>query len=359
MQQSQPRNRLFLPRPSRALSAPLRLRVALACTKLSRRGAAPTPPRHCPRPDGQSILSLVSTRREPAVRNTLILILVLNALVAGVKIVVGLRTNALSVLGASLESALDVLNNIVGIALVASRRRSRTRIIPTAIRSSRRSARSPSSASSRSPASSCCARACGISIVSEHPVFPSLMELSLIAATMFVNVLVVWYERRRARQLNSDFLLADAAHTRSDIYVTAAAFMSLVLARRGYGAFDAILAIGVALLIAWNGYQIVRHTVPVLVDERGVDAGVLRRVVGAIPNVVDVRTVRSRAISSRRALRRGDDRCGWLDDGRASTSHCGYRRGQNLERARRRRSARARRACVMGLQRIESHLAYC
>src|SRR6478672_13768762 len=62
--------------------------------------------------------SAVSTHREPAVRNTLILILVLNALVAAVKIVVGLRTNALSVLGASLESALDVLNNVVGIALV-------------------------------------------------------------------------------------------------------------------------------------------------------------------------------------------------------------------------------------------------
>ena len=135
-------------------------------------------------------------------------------------------------------------------------------------------------------------------IVSEHPEFPSLTELSLIAATMFVNVGVVWYERRRARQLNSDFLLADAAHTRSDIYVTAAAFASLVLARRGYGAVDALLAIGVALLIAWNGYQIVRHTVPVLVDERGVDAGILRRVVGAIPDVVDVRTVRSRSIAT-------------------------------------------------------------
>jgi ferrous-iron efflux pump FieF len=54
----------------------------------------------------------------------------------------------------------------------------------------------------------------------------------------------------------------------------------------------------VAVLIAWNGYQIVKHTVPELVDERGEDAGVLRRVVGAIPNVVDVRTVRSRSISS-------------------------------------------------------------
>ena len=242
--------------------------------------------------------SAVSTHREPAVRNTLILILVLNALVAAVKIVVGLRTNALSVLGASLESALDVLNNIVGIALVRVASQEPDEDHPYG----HRKFETLGALAIVGFLSISCFELLreGVRhlLVSEHPVSPSLTELSLIAATMFVNVGVVWYERRRARQLNSDFLLADAAHTRSDIYVTAAAFASLVLARRGYGAVDALLAIGVALLIAWNGYQIVRHTVPVLVDERGVDAGVLRRVVGAIPYVVDVRTVRSRAISS-------------------------------------------------------------
>jgi cation diffusion facilitator family transporter len=242
--------------------------------------------------------SAVSKHREPAVRNTLILILLLNALVAAVKIVVGLRTNALSVIGAALESALDVLNNIVGIALVRVASRGPDEDHPYG----HQKFETLGALAIVGFLSISCFELLreGVRhlVVREHPVFPSLTELSLIAATMFVNVGVVWYERRRARQLNSDFLLADAAHTRSDIYVTAAAFASLVLARGGYGAVDALLAIGVALLIAWNGYQIVRHTVPVLVDERGVDAGVLRRVVGAIPKVVDVRTVRSRSIAS-------------------------------------------------------------
>ena len=240
----------------------------------------------------------MSTHREPAVRNTLILILVLNALVAAVKIVVGLRTNALSVLGASLESALDVLNNIVGIVLVRVASQEPDEDHPYG----HQKFETLGALAIVGFLSISCFELLreGVRhlIVSEHPDFPSLADLSLIAATMFVNVAVVWYERRRARQLQSDFLLADASHTRSDIYVTAAAFASLVLARRGYGSVDALLAIGVALLIAWNGYQIVRHTVPVLVDERGVDAGVLRRVVGGIPDVVDVRKVRSRAIAS-------------------------------------------------------------
>jgi cation diffusion facilitator family transporter len=242
--------------------------------------------------------SAVSTHREPAVRNTLILILVLNVLVAAVKVIVGLRTNALSVLGASLESALDVLNNIVGIALVRVASQEPDEDHPYG----HQKFETLGALAIVGFLSISCFELLreGVRhlLINEHPVFPSLTELSLIAATMFVNVGVVWYERRRARQLNSDFLLADASHTRSDIYVTAAAFASLVLARRGYGAVDALLAIGVALLIAWNGYQIVRHTVPVLVDERGVDAGLLRRVVGAIPDVVDVRTVRSRSIAT-------------------------------------------------------------
>jgi cation diffusion facilitator family transporter len=242
--------------------------------------------------------SAVSKHREPAVRNTLILILVLNALVAAVKIVVGIRTNALSVLGASLESALDVLNNVVGIALVRVASQEPDEDHPYG----HQKFETLGALAIVGFLSISCFELLreGVRhlVVREHPVFPSLTELALIAATMFVNVGVVWYERRRARQLNSDFLLADASHTRSDIYVTAAAFASLVLARGGYGAVDALLAIGVALLIAWNGYQIVRHTVPVLVDERGVDAGVLRRVVSAIPKVVDVRTVRSRSIAS-------------------------------------------------------------
>jgi len=44
---------------------------------------------------------------------------VLNAIVLVIKIVVGVRTGALTVLGAALESGLDLLNNVIGIALVA------------------------------------------------------------------------------------------------------------------------------------------------------------------------------------------------------------------------------------------------
>ncbi|MGH7649645.1 MAG: cation transporter, partial [Gemmatimonadaceae bacterium] len=56
--------------------------------------------------------------RASAVRNTLLVILALNLLVVAIKIVVGVETRALSVLGAALESGLDLLNNVLGIVLV-------------------------------------------------------------------------------------------------------------------------------------------------------------------------------------------------------------------------------------------------
>jgi cation diffusion facilitator family transporter len=124
---------------------------------------------------------------------------------------------------------------------------------------------------------------------------PSLGEVAAVGATMMINVFVVWYERRRAKQLSSSFLLADAAHTQSDIYVTLAAIGSLILTRAGWGFIDPILAIIVALIIAWHGFEIVKSTVPVLVDERAVDAAEIRRLIGTIPRIVDVRSVRSRA----------------------------------------------------------------
>ena len=115
---------------------------------------------------------------------------------------------------------------------------------------------------------------------------------------MGVNIFVVSYERRRGRELSSAFLLADAEHTRSDILVTALAIASLVLAHYGQGWLDAWLAIAVALLIAWSGFQILRQSIPILVDERAIDAGHLRGIVLGVPEIRDVRSVRSRSTAS-------------------------------------------------------------
>ena len=113
-----------------------------------------------------------------------------------------------------------------------------------------------------------------------------------------MNAFVVLYERSRGRALGSTMLLADAAHTASDILVTGLAIVSLALSRLGYLRADAVLGIVVALIIAWSGVQILRDSIPILVDARAVDKERLFGIVRVIPGVLAVRSARSRRTSS-------------------------------------------------------------
>ncbi|HJR62552.1 MAG TPA: cation diffusion facilitator family transporter [Gemmatimonadaceae bacterium] len=242
--------------------------------------------------------SSLEIRRTPAVRETLLVILGLNALVLVVKIAVGVRTGALSVLGAALESGLDLLNNVMGIVIVRLAAQAPDEQHPYG----HEKFETLGTLAIVGFLSISCFELLrqGVDHLLRHhvPRTPTIAELALIGATMLINFFVVWYERRRGRLLRSSFLMADAEHTRSDIFVTAAALGSLALSRAGLGVADPILAIIVALVIAYNGYHIVKGTVPVLVDERGIDAQEIRRLVATVPLVEDVRTVRSRASAS-------------------------------------------------------------
>lgn len=231
-------------------------------------------------------------------RSTLLVVLVLNALVAIVKIVVGFHTGALTVLGAALESGLDMFNNVIGISLVSLAARAPDEDHPYG----HDKFETLGALGIVGFLSISCFELLreGVQALATrrvpHHVSPS--DLAIIAATLGVNVFVVSYERRRGRRLNSAFLLADAAHTGSDILVTMLALASLALWRAGWAWLDAVLAIAVALIIAWSGFQILRDSIPILVDERAVEARRLRDVVLAVPDIHDVRSVRSRSTAS-------------------------------------------------------------
>ncbi len=236
--------------------------------------------------------------RGPEIRATLLVILVLNAVVVGAKLLVGVRTGSLSVLGAALESGFDLLNNVVGIVLVGIAARGPDEDHPYGHEKFETLGALAIVGFLSISCFELLREGVRYMVVGRVPRAPSLAEVLVVLATMGANFFVVWYERRRARQLNSAFLMADAAHTGSDIYVTAAALASLVLARVGLGFIDPILAIAVALVIAWNGYQIVRGTIPVLVDERAVDASEIRGLLSVIAGISDIPFVRSRSMAS-------------------------------------------------------------
>ena len=236
--------------------------------------------------------------RSPGVRQTLLVILVLNAIVVAIKLTVGIRTGALSVLGATLESALDMFNNVMGMALTGVAALEPDDDHPYG----HEKFETLGALAIVGFLSISCfelLRAGTVRLLQGgEPHSAGLLEIGLMLSTAVINVFVVIYETRRGRELNSGFLIADAAHTRSDIYITLLAVASLILTRFGLGFMDPVLAIIVALLIARSGYGIVRESVPLLVDARGVDADAISEMVLAIPGIAGVRSIRSRSSPS-------------------------------------------------------------
>ena len=236
--------------------------------------------------------------RPAAIRGVLLRVLLLNLVVVAIKVFVGVRTEALSVLGAALESSLDLLNNVVGMILVSIAARAPDETHPYG----HAKFETLGALAIVTFLSISCFELLREGVVqlrrAHSPETPTALEVGLILLTVVVNVLIVLYERRRGRQLKSAFLVADAAHTNSDLYVTVLAVTSLLLTRLGFGALDPVLALVVAAIIAWNGYKILRETVPILVDERGLDSADVRRIVERIPQISEVRSVRSRAGAS-------------------------------------------------------------
>jgi cation diffusion facilitator family transporter len=236
--------------------------------------------------------------RSSGVRRALTVVLLLNALSAALKVGVGARTGALTVLGAALESALDMLSNGVAILAVSIAARAPDDDHPYG----HEKFETLGTLGIVGFLSITCFELLRQSVAElsgDHtaPV-ASIADAALLVLSLGVNAFVVVYERRRGRALGSSLLLADAAHTASDILVTALALTSLGLSYLGFVRADAMLGIVVALIIAWSGYGILRGSIPILVDARAVEAERLSAIVRTIPGVVGVRSARSRRTAS-------------------------------------------------------------
>lgn len=236
--------------------------------------------------------------RSAGVRRALLVVLLLNALSAGIKIGVGARTGALTVLGAALESVLDMLSNLVGILAVSVAAREPDEGHPYGHEKFETLGTLGIVGFLSISCFELLRRSVGELVGRQQPPSSSGADVLLLVTSLAVNGFVVLFERRRGRALGSALLLADAAHTASDILVTILAIGSLALSYLGFVKADALLGMMVALIIAWSGYQILRDSIPILVDARAVEAARLAEIVRTIPGVVGVRSARSRRTAS-------------------------------------------------------------
>jgi cation diffusion facilitator family transporter len=105
---------------------------------------------------------------------------------------------------------------------------------------------------------------------------------------------VSWYEAREGRRLGSEYLIADAAHTRSDVYVSLGVVASFAGARAGVAWLDPLVALAIAVFIAVLAVRILVGSFNVLTDRATMAPEPIEAVVRAVPGVVDCRDVRTR-----------------------------------------------------------------
>lgn len=125
---------------------------------------------------------------------------------------------------------------------------------------------------------------------------PDITAASFVVmlVTLTINILVVRYESRRGRVLNSELLLADATHTRSDVLTSCAVLVSLAGAGMGYPWLDPVGGLVIAVFIARTGLEIARDTSGILADRVVMDEDDIRRVVMSVPEVVGCHRIRTR-----------------------------------------------------------------
>lgn len=122
--------------------------------------------------------------------------------------------------------------------------------------------------------------------------------LSFVAlgVSIAVHLLVVWYELRAGRRLRSDVLVADAMHTRADIFVSLSVVAGLIAVRVGYPLADPIVALVVAVFIGKIGVDIVREGLGPLMDEAALPVPELEQAILSVPGVLSSHRVRTRGV---------------------------------------------------------------
>jgi cation diffusion facilitator family transporter len=228
------------------------------------------------------------------VRRVLLGLLIANVAVVVAKTAVGIISGSLAILGDALHSSVDALYNVLGLIVVRVAARAPDEDHPYG----HRKFETLGALAIVIFLSITCfelARSAVLKLWSGgHVIELSDLGLGVLLGTLATNVLVAWYENRRGHELRSELLIADAAHTRTDVFITIGVLLGALFARQGYMWVDPVVALIVTVLCARVAYSIFLRTVPVLVDERAIPARTIRQTAEAVDGVRSVYDIRSR-----------------------------------------------------------------
>jgi cation diffusion facilitator family transporter len=236
------------------------------------------------------------------VRRVLILTLILNLSVVGLKGIVGWWTGSLSLIADALHSVTDSANNVLGLATNQLANPHPDRDHPYGHQKFE------------------AIGALGIAAflgIACFEILKSTIErimnggsavtmtqaaLWIMLVVLGINIFVAFYERRVGLRLNSKILIADAKHTMSDVWITITVLGGLIGVWKGLQWLDIALAFPVALLVFKSGWEVLRENLPWLVDEMAIAPEAIHQQVMQVPGVINCHDIASRGLLGRQVF---------------------------------------------------------
>ena len=235
--------------------------------------------------------------RDDEIKKILWLILGLNLLVAGAKLIYGYWTGVISMWADGIHSVFDGTSNVVGLIGMWAAAHPPDESHPYGHRKFESFA---AFAISVFLFLACFEILKGSYERLMHPVVPdvTLMSFGVMLVTIGINLFVTRYERRRGRELKSEILHADSMHTLSDVYSSTSVLVGLIAIRLGFPILDPIAGILIAGFIGITGFRILFEASRVLSDASCVDPERVREVVLRIPEVQSCHSIRTRGLEN-------------------------------------------------------------
>ena len=230
--------------------------------------------------------------RDSQVRRVIVIEGLANVAVLALKVVVGVSTGSLAVLGDALHSLSDVANNAVAWFAVRISSQPPDRDHPYGHRKFETLAVF---------ILAMLLTVLGIELAlgalrrEAHPTAGDPWTLPLMLVVLLINVTLASWEGAWARRLRSDILRADARHTFADVLTTIVVIGGWQFSVRGHPWLDTVCAIAVAMLVLALAFGLFRRAVPVLVDRIVVEPELIAELARSVRGVRNVKSIRSRS----------------------------------------------------------------
>ncbi len=228
-----------------------------------------------------------------AIKRVLWVVLGLNLAVAAAKLLIGYSIGSLAMVADGFHSTLDGSSNIVGLVGIMAAARPPDREHPYG-HQKYEAFSSLVIAVLLGVTALEVARAGLARLGSDVRPDASWAGVVVMVATMGINLGVSMYERRQGEHWHSSILLADAGHTRSDLFVSLSVLVGLGAVWLGWYWLDIAVAFMIAVLILVIAFGILRRVFQELIDTAAIPRERITAEALAVPGVLSTSNVRSR-----------------------------------------------------------------